>query len=122
MHDPQQQQYLDVVVAAGFEWMCLPPPPVCGPCGVGRLVASNFILSNSPAYSMRAPNTKRTQTMTQASMAVRPSALGMLVVIVLKMLTRTRKTVTRRVIRPGTMSGGTRKEIHDTMTNIPDGR
>lgn len=32
----------------------------------------------SPAYSMSAPNTKRTQTMTQASTAVRPSAFGML--------------------------------------------
>ena len=36
--------------------------------------------------------------MTQASIAVRPSALGMLVVMVLKMFTRTRKTVMRRVI------------------------
>ena len=110
--------YLDV--APGLEWMCLPPDECEG--AVGRLVASSFILSKSPAYSMRAPKTKRTQTMTQASMAVRPSALGMLVVIVLKMLTRTRKTVTRRVMRPGTMSGGTRNEIHDTMTNIPEGK
>ena len=36
--------------------------------------------------------------MTQASMAVRPSAFGMLVVMVLKMFTRTRKTVMRSVI------------------------
>ena len=47
---------------------------------------------------MRAPNTKRTQPMTQASIAVRPSALGIFVVIVLKMLTRTRKIVIRSVI------------------------
>ena len=60
--------------------------------------------------------------MTHASMAVSPSAFGMLVVIVLKMLTKTRNTVTRRVILPGTMSGGTKKLIHETMTNIPEGR
>ena len=70
----------------------------------------------------RAPNTKRTQTMTQASIAVSPSAFGMLVVMVLNMLTRTRKTVIRSVILPGTMSGGMRKEIQLTMTNIPEGR
>ena len=33
----------------------------------------------------------------------------MLLVMLLKMLTRTRKTVTRIVILPGTLSGGTRK-------------
>ena len=47
---------------------------------------------------IKAPNTKRTQTMTQDSIAVRPSALGMFVVIVLKILTRTRNTVINRVI------------------------
>ena len=51
-----------------------------------------------------------------------PSAFGIFVVIVLKMLIRTRKTVTSNAIRPGTMSGGTRKLIHDTTTNMPDGR
>ena len=54
---------------------------------------------------IRAPNTKRTQTMTQASIAVRPSALGMFVVIVLKILTRTRNTVINRVILKKTRSG-----------------
>ena len=53
---------------------------------------------------------------------VNPSAFGILVVIVLKILTSTRKTVTRSVILPGTISGGTRKLIHDTITNIPEGR
>ena len=47
---------------------------------------------------IKAPNTNSTQPMTQASMAVSPSALGMLVVMVLKMFTRTRKTVMRSVI------------------------
>ena len=37
----------------------------------------------------------------QASMAVRPSAFGVLVVTVLKMFTRTRKRVTKRAMRPG---------------------
>ena len=71
---------------------------------------------------IKAPNTKRTQTMTKASIAVNPSALGMLVVMVLKMLTRTRNTVMSSVIRPGTMSGGMRKLIQETMTNMPEGR
>ena len=39
------------------------------------LVAPNLILSNTPAYSIRAPNTKRTQTITHASIAVRPTIL-----------------------------------------------
>ena len=34
---------------------------------------------------------------------------GILLVMLLKILTRTRKTVTRIVILPGTLSGGTRK-------------
>ena len=62
------------------------------------------------------------QTMLKASMAVRPSALGMLLVILLKMLTRQRKTVTRMVILPGMLSGGTKKLIQETMTNIPVGK
>jgi len=44
------------------------------------------------------------QAMTHASIAVSPSAFGELVWIVLKMLTKTRKMVTRRVIRPGMTS------------------
>ena len=71
---------------------------------------------------IRAPKTKMIQMMMKASMAVRPSALGILLVMLLKMLTRHRKTVTRMVIRPGTLSGGTRKLIQDTMTNIPVGK
>lgn len=74
------------------------------------------------AYSIKAPKTNKMQANIQASMAVNPSALGVLVVTVLKMLTRTRKMVIRSVIRPGTTSGGIRNEIQDTMTNIPEGR
>ena len=71
---------------------------------------------------MRAPNTKMIQTMMKDSIAVSPSALGMLLVMLLKMLTSTRKTVTRIVILPGTLSGGTRKLIQETMTNMPAGK
>ena len=53
-------------------------------------------------------------------MLVLPSALGVFVVTVLKMLTRTRKRVTRRAILPGITSIGMRKEIQDTMTNRPE--
>ena len=62
------------------------------------------------------------QTMMKASIAVRPSALGMLLVMLLKMLTRQRKKVTRIVILPGTLSGGTRKLIQETITNMPVGK
>ena len=62
------------------------------------------------------------QTMTYVSIAVNLSAFGMLVVMVLKMLTRTRNTVMIRAILPGTISGGMRKLIHETMTNMPEGR
>ena len=48
------------------------------------------------------------------------ATFGVLVVTVLKMLTRTRKRVTRRAILPGITSIGMRKEIHDTMTNKPE--
>jgi len=44
------------------------------------------------------------QAMTHASIAVKPSAFGELVCIVLKMFTNTRKIVTSKVIRPGITS------------------
>ena len=55
----------------------------------------------------------------QASIAVRPSALGVFVVTVLKMLTKTRNKVTNNPILPGITSMGIRKEIQDTITNSP---
>ena len=83
---------------------------------------------------MRAPNTKRMQESIHISMAVKPkemiefevflstvpSALGVLVVTVLKMLTRTRKIVTSKAILPGMTSGGTTKLIQETTTNRPE--
>ena len=77
------------------------------------------VLIMNKTYSIRAPNTKRMQANIQASMAVRPSALGVLVVTVLKMLTSTRNKVTRRPILPGMTSMGMRNDIQDTMTNKP---
>ena len=51
-----------------------------------------------------------------------PFALGVFVVTLLKMLTRTRKRVMSRAIRPGITSGGTTKLIQETTTNSPEGR
>ena len=48
-----------------------------------------------------------------------PSAFGVFVVTLLKMLTSTRNSVIRRAIRPGITSGGTTKLIHETTTNRP---
>ena len=73
-------------------------------------------------YSIRAPKTKRIHANIQASIAVRPSALGVLVVTLLKMLTRTRNKVTSNAILPGITSIGIKNEIQLTMTNSPLGR
>ena len=75
--------------------------------------------STERTYSMRAPKTKSMQASIQASMAVSPSALGVLVVTVLNMFTRTRKRVTSSAIRPGITSMGIRNEIQETITNRP---
>ena len=52
-------------------------------------------------------------------MAVRPSALGVLVVTLLNMLTSTRNSVTSRAILPGITSMGIKKEIQETITKRP---
>ena len=70
----------------------------------------------------RAPNTNKRQDNIQISIAVKPSALGVLVVTVLKMLTSTRNRVIRSAILPGITSGGTTKLIQDTTTNRPEMR
>ena len=58
-------------------------------------------LENSKqAYSVKDAKTNNIHESIQASMAVRPSALGVFVVTVLKMLTRTKKSVTNRAMRP----------------------
>ena len=50
---------------------------------------------------------------------VLPSALGVLLVTVLNILTSTRNNVINNAIRPGITSGGTTKLIQDTTTNSP---
>ena len=55
-------------------------------------------------------------------MAVMPSTLGEMLVMVLKMLTSTRKSVTRSAMRPGTTSGGIKKLTQETMTKRPLGK
>jgi len=60
------------------------------------------------------------QDTTQVSTAVKPSAFGELAVTELKMLTKTRKSVTKSAMRPGTTSGGTMKDIQETITNRPE--
>ena len=91
---------------------------------MGKQQANVIFLYNLP---MSAQKTKMMLTIMNISIAVRPSAwnvlvensdkllilqqqtFGILLVMLLKILTRTRKTVTRIVILPGTLSGGTRK-------------
>ena len=70
-------------------------------------------------YSIKAPKTNNIQANIHASIAVRPSALGVLVVTVLKILTSTRNSVTKSAILPGMTSIGIRNEIHETITKRP---
>lgn len=68
-----------------------------------------FFLSNMPVNPTKAPNTKSIHVKTQADIEVSPSTLGELLVMLVKMLIKTRNNVTSRVMRPGTISGGMRK-------------
>ena len=74
------------------------------------------------AYSRSARKTKNIQAIIQDEIAVIPSTFGETFVIVLKMLVRTRKSVTSSAILPGTTSGGITKLTHDTATNKPLGK
>ena len=73
---------------------------------------------------VKKPKTKSIQASIHISTAVSPSALGEFDLMLLKMLTRTRKRkrVMRSAMRPVTMSGGMRKEIQETITKRPEGR
>jgi hypothetical protein len=62
------------------------------------------------------------QAIIQDVIAVIPSVFGEILVIVLKMLLSTRKSVTRSAMRPGTTSGGIRKLTQDTTTKSPLGK
>ena len=68
-----------------------------------------FFLNTSIAKTTKAAKTKRIQMMTQAEIEVRPSTFGEFVVMFVKMFIKTRKRVTSKVIRPGTISGGIKK-------------
>jgi len=61
------------------------------------------------AYPNKAPNTKIIQDMSQADIAVSPSTLGDLSIVVLKILINTKKTVTRKLNRLETDSVGIKK-------------
>ena len=54
--------------------------------------------------------------------AVIPSVFGVIAVTLLKMLMRTRKSVTSKAILPGTTSGGMRKLTQEVMTKRVEGR
>ena len=68
-----------------------------------------FFLMRVTTKAKKAPKTKIMQTIIQAEMEESPSTFGELLVMVLKMLIRTRKRVTRIVIRPVTISTGMMK-------------
>ena len=68
-----------------------------------------FFFKTTIANPTRAPKTKKMQVMIQAKIDEKPSTLGELFVIVLRMLIRTRKRVTRRLSRPAVASGGIKK-------------
>ena len=68
--------------------------------GGGSCSASTPLENNKQAYSVKVANTNSMQESIHASIAVRPSAFGVLVVTVLKMFTNTRKSVTSNAIRP----------------------
>lgn len=76
----------------------------------------------SVAQAIREPKTKKMQAIIHMEMAVMPSTLGEMLVMVLKMLTSTRKSVTRSAMRPGTTSGGIKKLTQETMTKRPLGK
>ena len=70
-------------------------------------------------YSASAPKTNRILAIIQASKAVRHSALGVLVVTLLKVLTSTKSIITNKVILPVTRSVGIKKEDQETITHRP---
>ena len=72
-------------------------------------LACLFFFIRIMVYPANAPKTKRMQERTHADMAVRPSTFGDFLVTLLKMLIRTRKSVTSKVSRPETSFGGIKK-------------
>jgi len=72
-------------------------------------LAMAFFFNNMHVNPTRAPNTNKMQVRTHAEIEVSPSTFGELLVILVKILIKTRNNVTKSVIRPGTISGGMRK-------------
>jgi hypothetical protein len=64
-----------------------------------NLFETSLTCNKMMAYSKSAPKTKKMQQMTQDCMAFSPSALGELVVVVLKMLTWRQKKARRVSMR-----------------------
>ena len=73
-------------------------------------------------YSINVPNTNKMHENIHAAIAVGPSALGVFAVTELKMLTKARNKVTRRIILPGIALTGIKNEIQLTTTNSLLGR
>ena len=73
----------------------------------------------NPTYSKSAPKTNRMHAIIQASIAVRHSALGVLVATLLKMLMSARSIITNKVILAGIFFMGIKKEIQETITQRP---
>ena len=67
------------------------------------------IFSSIPAYPKRAPKTNKIQENIQADIALIPSTFGEFVVLVLKILIKTKNRVTNSVMRPGTSLGSMTK-------------
>ena len=80
-----------------------------------------FGISNF-TYSIKVPNTNKMHENIHAAIAVGPSALGVFAVTVLKMLTKARNKVTRRIILPGIALTGIKNEIQRATTASPVGR
>ena len=65
-----------------------------------NIYSEKNLIEYSISTSFNSPKIKKIQAITQACRALRPSALGELVVMALKILTRTRNNVINRAIRP----------------------
>jgi hypothetical protein len=83
-----------------------------------------LIANRTIAYSRSARNTMKMDTTRYVSMALslEEALVGAIDRTLLKMLTKTRKRVTSRAIRPGTTRGRMRNETHETHTNSMHGR
>ena len=68
-----------------------------------------FFLNKIPAYPNRAPNTNSMHERIQADRALKPSTLGEVAEIVLKVLISTKKRIIKSDMRPGTTSGSIKK-------------